>query len=517
MSAESSWINDCDLTEEVENTHLECLNLENPTGSNGSKNTPESLMRTFYDSLKVKENCVELVNFLVAKEHVDVNHVFKEHFIELPCNGWTALHFVCKKDNHLLVNCLLDLGADPAIDNKKGESALHIACKLGHYKCAEILLNHDNSLKDMQNNQGLTALMKAIYRSDTSFKENDYRKTIDALVLANCDVNLSPPSNMSPLHVLAGKWNSTFLVKKLITSGANVNANTERSSVLMTALCRQKVNTETVMVLIDSGADVNYKNEYQKSLLHVAVAKSEDICVEHLLLAGAQANVVDLDGLSPLWIAVCDNNVTIAPMLLKYGGDVNFVTDDHSMSLLCKAACDINNKLMKLLLDHGADVNKSTKLGATALHYAVDNMDIEKVKLLLRQNCSLGNYSVFKDLYHPMNALQIAFTHADENMVRLLIRAGVPIEEPQIQLNHLPDGVRLNEELVEWMYDYLYSPKPLSHLCSLQLRSLFGTELMGVVDTLVTENCMPKRLADMILMKDLLREKNNTYLSSFVG
>lgn len=472
----------------------------------------ENLFRKFYDSLKQQDNGVELLNSIISGAEFDINHVFTEQFIELPYRGWTALHFVCKRDGHSVLKYLLSKGGNPTIETKKGEIPLHIACKYGHHKCVEILLEHDDSLKDKQNKQGLTPLMKAVYRSDTSFKENNYRKTINALVQLGCNVNLSPPSNMTPLHVVAGKWHSTALLKKLIMAGADVNENTDLGSPLMTALCRQRVNTETVIALINSGADVNYSNKYGKSLLHVAVAKSEDICVEKLLCAGAQVNVLDSDGNSPLWIAVCDNNAKIATMLLEYGGDVNFTNRYYNMSLLCKSACDRNNTLFKLLLDHGANVNETTKLGAPPLHYAVDNGDIQKVKLLLSKNCALDDYSAYKDLYNPMNALQIALSHENEEMIKLLMRAGFPVDEFMINLKRLPKNIRENEELVEWIYNYFYSPKTLMHLCQLQLRKTYGTDILKVVENLVSQNFIPQRLADTILMKDLLgKERRSAY------
>lgn len=471
-----------------------------------------SMTQKFYDSLKRQDSDFELLSSFISDTGIDVNHVFTEQFIELPYRGWTALHFVCKRDGHLMLKYLLGLGADPNLETKKGESPLHIASKHGHYRCVEILLEHDNSLKNKQNIQGLTPLMKAVYRSDTSFKENNYRKTIKALMQSGCNVNLSPPSNMTPLHVVAGKWHGTALLKSLIKAGADVNANTGTSSPLMTALCRQRVNTETVIALIDSGANVNYKNRYGKSLLHVAVAKSEDICVKHLLQAGAEVNVLDSDGNSPLWIAVADNNAKIATMLLEKGSDVNFTNRDYHMSLLCKSACDKNNTLFQLLLDHGANVNESTKLGAPPLHYAVDNGDMQKVKLLLGKNCALDDYSAFKNLYCPMNAFQIALRQGNEEMVKLLLRAGLPLDKHQIQLDRLPKAVREQEELIEWIYNYLYSPRTLKHLCCLQLRSLYGTGILKVVENLVSENFIPQRVADSILLKDLLqRERRSAY------
>lgn len=466
-----------------------------------------NIIKEFYDSL-TDENCVELVNSFVRSGKVNVNHIFNENFIDLPNKGRTALHFAGQHGKLQLVKCLLDLGADQCIADKKGEIPLHVVCKHGQYECVQVLLEYDNSLKDKQNKQGLTPLMKAIYRSETVFMVKNYKWTIGILISAGCDTNLCPLSNMSPLHYAAGTWQGTQLVNTLIKAGAEVNRNTDISSPLMTAISKNKtVNTDIVRALINAGADVNYKNPSKRSVLHVAVAKSLDISVKDLLAAGADANSLDSEGISPLWVAVCENNISIAPLLLEYGANVNYAHKQFNMSLLCRASSNGNEKMVKLLLDHNADVNMSTILGATPLHYAVDNNDICIVKLLLSKNCALDNYSSFKDLNNPMNALQIAFSRGDDEMIQLLMLAGFPVFESEINQASLPCTVKEDEELVNWIYKYFYNPQSLQHICRLKLRRLYLTGIIDIVEKLMIDSHIPRRVGELVLMTDLLNAK----------
>jgi len=69
-----------------------------------------------------------------------------------PVRSWTALHVACIKGQHAMVCKLLQIGANPKIVDKKGETPLHVVCKHGHSSGIKILLNYDSSLKDIQIN-----------------------------------------------------------------------------------------------------------------------------------------------------------------------------------------------------------------------------------------------------------------------------------------------------------------------------------------------------------------------------
>ena len=462
----------------------------------------ENNYKTLFESLKDKD--YEKIAALVNECIVDINHTFTESFIELPYRGWRLIHFVCKRGNIDGLEVIISLGADPSAKTRNGDTTLHISCKHGHYDCVKYLLKVRNGLKDVKNSQGLTPLMKALFRCDTVFKEKVYRKTIQALIEGACDVNLCPDSNVSPLHVVAGKWNSSYLMGMLVQAGGDVNAVAGHRTPLMTALCRQKIDTTAVKLLIDSGSDVDFKNQTGKSLLHIAVSKSEDRCVEYLLQAGANPNVEDESGDSPLWIAVSENNIKIAPLLIKYGANVNFRNTPYRMSLLCNAANRRYRKMVELLLDNDANVNAETALGASALHYAVDQGEIQIVKMLLQRNCYMDNYSLYRDVYNPHSVFQIALEEGDDEVIKLLCEVGCPISEFHLRPDRLPRAVKDNAELIEWLYDFYYNPPTLLHICRLDLRETYGSRLHGIVDGLLAQHAIPHRLADCIFMKDLL-------------
>lgn len=464
--------------------------------------TQEDKIKALYQSA-LDKNYEKLIA-LVKEQKVDIDHAFTESFIELHYRGWRLIHFMCKKGSKTSLETIISLGADPTVKTRNGDTALHICCKHGYFECVEYLLKVDNSLKDVKNSQGITPLMKALFRCDTVFKEHVYKKIIKALINSGCNVNLCPDSNVSPLHVLAGKWNTPYLMNLLLNAGADVNTIAVGKSPLMTALCRQKVDTAAVKLLIESGACVNQLNLEGKFPLHIAVSKSEDKCVEYLLSAGADPNAEDASGYTPLWFAICDNNITIAPLLLKYGANVNWCNKTFRMSLLCNAANRRHKNMVKLLLEYGADVNAETALGATALHYAIDEEDIEIVKMLIQKNCYMDNYSLFKDIYNPHSAFQIALIRGEEEIIKLLCRVGCPIPEFSLRPDRLPSIVKDDEELIKWLHDFYHNPQTLGQLCRLEFRRLCGTRLQEVIDGLLFEEAMPHRLADYVLMADLL-------------
>jgi len=471
-----------------------------------SLETGKNIKQMFYESI-CENDCL---SFIKAKA-IDVNVVFSEPFVSMQYLSWTPLHVACKKGKVKLVEGLLALGADQRIQDKKGETALHVACKYGSHGCVELLLNHDmDNLKDMQNKQGLTPLCKALYRLETAFRGDSYYRTIDLLIEAGCDVNLCPAvTNMTPLHLVAERWGSRVVVEKLIAAGADVNKVTVDSSPLMSALCRTRVDSGTVEALIAAGADVNYRNRSGKYVLHVAVAKSEDVCVEYLLSAGADPNLLDSDGCSPLWIAVSENNIKITPMLLKAGGDVNFTSKEYNVSLLCKAAIIGNKKITQLLLNHNAEVDTMTTLGATALHYAIDRGNFDIVTMLLERNCDLTNYSLFSDMFNAQNALQIALKKGDRKVIKLLLKMGFPIH--MIGREVLIESVKEDESLLAWMTVFLFEPPSLAQLARVSVREMCGPSLIKVMETLIEDCCIPRALADAILMKDVLADEHVEY------
>ncbi|XP_018329728.1 ankyrin repeat domain-containing protein 40 isoform X2 [Agrilus planipennis] len=61
---------------------------------------------------------IEAVESLL-KHNVDINS-------KNAVNGWTALHWACKRGNEDVVKILMNNGADPKVETFKGETAAHL-------------------------------------------------------------------------------------------------------------------------------------------------------------------------------------------------------------------------------------------------------------------------------------------------------------------------------------------------------------------------------------------------------
>ena len=108
--------------------------------------------------------------------------------------------------------------------------------------------------------------------------------------------------------------------------------------------------------------------------------------IEQLLQRGADVNLKDDEGLTPLMQAASFGEYEIAQLLIKYGADVNMISDEFipkGWTPLMFAIDRKSGEIARLLLQHDADVNKPATAGETPLILAV-----QKKILILSDYCS---------------------------------------------------------------------------------------------------------------------------------
>ncbi|XP_064608021.1 putative ankyrin repeat protein RF_0381 [Liolophura sinensis] len=494
-----------DMQGEEENVYTEGDEEYSAQGKSGSVETSD--IQQFYHALV--EGDMDTIGLMVRSRRVDINHIFSDSCIQSWHRGQGAIHLITRKGKVNLIKTLVDIGASVRLRNKTGDTSLHIACKYGFHECAEYLLRCDPELKDAQNNQGLTPLVKAVFRFENAYRYDhafrfNYMKTIRHLVENHVNVNLCPASGITPLHIAAGKGDADLL-RLLKSGGANVNAICSKGfSPLLTALCRTRIHTESIKLLLDSGADVNVCTVAGRTALHLAVSKSDDISVQHLLDAGADPNYQDNYSKTPLWIAVHENNIQIVPMLIKFGGNVNHFTLPSRESLLSLAIQKQFEKMARLLVANGADVSAESALSATPLHRAVEVQSVAMVKLLLLHNCYLEEESNSQRILCPQTPLQLVLETGHLPLIQLLMRAGCKAKEVWLQQDNLSIALTCQPAIIPWILDYFYSPKSLSHIATLACRRLLGRNIMDKVASLVSDRYIPAKAGQNILMLDLL-------------
>ena len=135
-------------------------------------------------------------------------------------------------------------------------------------------------------------------------------------------------------------------------------------------------------------ADVKYARgkmdmEDGDSALCVALKTGNMVIVNMLLKAGADVNfAMGEDGTTVLMMAVMNNKVGAARLLLEWGAKLNALNNLGKTALICA----VEHRLVamtQLLVDSGADLNVKDVNGGTALHWASLLGDIESTRVLL--------------------------------------------------------------------------------------------------------------------------------------
>ncbi|XP_061164794.1 ankyrin-1-like isoform X1 [Saccostrea echinata] len=463
--------------------------------------SPE-IIRKFYMAavhrdLSIIEDCV-LVHGL------DVNYIFTESYIPSHHTAGTALHIVAEKGHTDIIEGMLMLGANLCLENKSGDSAMHIACKHGNSQAVLSFLNNNHFSKNLQNNHGITPLMRAIFRFETAFKGN-YLMIVKSLIEYGCDVNLSPEhSKTTPLHMAAEKWNPV-LCELLISAGAHVNAkDSKKCTPLFTAVSRMRINSEVVKVLVKAGADSNDVNANGRNPLHITVSKNDDMSVVHLLKGGANPNVADNAGLTPLVIAVHENNTKIVSHLLSYGADVNYIPNEQNnilesslgerQSILGIAVSNENTRMCKLLLQTGSDILKNSLRGRNLLTMAVRKENMELVKLFLRLNYPPQSLP----LMFPVNHL----SSKSADIFLLLLKWAVypDIYDFEECLSKLDDSIIHSDIHKKKAEELFYNASPLRDICCKHLRRLLGLDIHKKLQMLLEEGHIARAHADLLLL-----------------
>lgn len=462
----------------------------------------EEVLCEFYKA--VADGSQDIVEEIVFTYNIDINFIFNGNmtFVTRKHCGWSALHVAASYGNVKIVQFLLAQGGDIEALTREGETALHVAAKHGASDVVSLLLERNVFLRDRQNSQGVTALLKAIFNSQYTFKEN-YRRCVDLLLGAGCNPNIPSSSKVTALHLAVDKGDLK-LVEKLLRSHANVNAVCNHNTTPLTrALVAKFINTNIITELLLAGADTCWKMN-ERSTLHIAVSRCDETVIETFLKRGANPNCQDASGKTPLWIAVEENNIKVVPILVQGGGDVNYVRLPQSISLLCQAIKNNSLHMVKLLLDQGASAYTETFMWSTPLHLAVDQQNISIIKELLRVNCSLNTTSNAKYSLRPMTPVQMAMELGNVEIICLLLQAGCKVKMSWLREDRLSHTLANKPDAVRHIQKYVSEVPSLLHLSCLSIREYLRDRFKRTVEVLTRTGVIPQKIAAYISLADIL-------------
>lgn len=186
-------------------------------------------------------------------------------------------------------------------------------------------------------------------------------------------------------------------------------------------------NHSSVLLLLKRGADPDAKAEGGMSALMFAAEIGDTMLVKLLVLNGADLELTQVEGTTPLLVAVLNQHFRVAQYLLEKGANPNHQDDYKGNGLLYAAAMN-DYQMADLLLYYDASDTIRDSDGNTALMTAVFFGNTETVDVLLQN--SLGPDGTDKNKNTP---LMIAAQQGNKDIITLLLEYGAELEKVNTQ------------------------------------------------------------------------------------
>jgi ankyrin repeat protein len=192
----------------------------------------------------------------------------------------------------------------------------------------------------------------------------------EAELAVGADINSLDQCSLNTELMNAIQVGDLETVKALVAYGADVNAIMEKpeSSIKIRPILLAIRKPEILEFLLSEGADINAHFGGRQTLLHIAAQSGDTYVTLCLLLQyGADANVVDLYGVTPLHR--CMHIKQNALVLMEYGANIH--TCDHQGWKPLHRGYQIRDiDLLRKLIELGGSLDEFTPDGKNALHYA---------------------------------------------------------------------------------------------------------------------------------------------------
>ncbi len=139
----------------------------------------------------------------------------------------------------------------------------------------------------------------------------------------------------------------------------------------------------------DAGLGINYKWYNDKALLHCAAEGGCERVIDALIKNGANIEVGDKHGNTPLHYAAVSGHIDIVNTLINKGADVNKTGGDETTPL--HYAVEYSHiEVAKVLINKGAKVNVVDRVGCTPLFFAIENNLVEIAKILIDKGADVN-------------------------------------------------------------------------------------------------------------------------------
>lgn len=307
----------------------------------------------------------------------------------------TVLMEAVQAGNTAITKLLLEQGADPNLQNRRGDTALHVATRAttsgsGDTAMLELLAKFQAD-SEIRNRMGMTPndVRMRIQRKQKKLRETTSKFDDKMADMVNKNDTAGLKERLTALQKQIG---NTWDVPPTLNAQNNVGL-----TLLMIATYDGL--TDAMQLLIDAKTDLNVKDRRGETALHIAYEMQSNEAVELLNKAGADRTLTNRVGLTPPEVGRKAARQAAKKKAEQEAREKNANKGEFSMEL--SAACsDGEVESVVDLVKARADVNAQNKNGSTVLMDAAWNGHAQVVMVLvelkadpeianLRQNTAL--------------------------------------------------------------------------------------------------------------------------------
>lgn len=329
-----------------------------------------------------------------------------------PINDFTPLDSAIQSDVQSSVEVLLQLGANPNLQNRFGCTALHLAVTLGLENIIELLLGND--AKMYPNTVGDTPVHLAAKRGDIAILALFHEKGIS-------------------LQELNGKG---------------------FSPILLAAIEGQE---DCCLFLLYRSITVSEQVYGLEILLHIAVLKNLDRLAERVAILPLNINAKNSRGMTALFIAIGNKNLSITRILLQNGADLRRC-DLRGTSCFKYAIAYGNAEIVRLCIEHDPSiVYERGSDNETPLAYALQ-LGLTDLLPLFPADGYSSSYVALKDLaqvsgiegtiVHPEGTFELEYSYPHRYLKLCATAIPEEFKELKVEFQAASNLHRTSEEIL---------------------------------------------------------------------
>ncbi|MDR2192691.1 MAG: ankyrin repeat domain-containing protein [Endomicrobium sp.] len=279
-----------------------------------------------------------------------------------------------------VIQALLDAGADVNAKNATQDSPLSIASRYARdSEIIDILVNGGANIEERDKN-GYTPLMIAIRKNSSHPEIALALIKLKANVNAQYEKSYDDEDKTTPLMYAVGEYmqNKPSVIQSLLDAGADVNAKNAVGDTPLLIAARYGTDEENVDILIKSGAKLEEQDAEGRTPLMRAVANETHPQVAISLIKN-KANVNAIyakESATPIFFGMTAYHhakTNVIQALVDYGANIN-IKDIHGKTPLMYAVQYLKEDAVKVLIKANADLNAVDNKGRKAQDYTDDSL-----------------------------------------------------------------------------------------------------------------------------------------------